>query len=123
MDPVTVIVAALAAGGASGVGETASVAVRDAYETLKSLVGRRLGQGETETGPAEPEAVLVGMLREAGAADDAELLAAARRVLASVRAEAAPALGHDLRGAQGVMINHGGAGARQVNTFPAPPTA
>jgi hypothetical protein len=42
MDPVSLVVAALAAGAASGVGETASDAVRDAYAGLKELVRARL---------------------------------------------------------------------------------
>src|SRR5262245_28026509 len=38
MDPVTLIVAALAAGAASGVGDTASTAIKDGYYGLKRLV-------------------------------------------------------------------------------------
>ncbi|HUZ39247.1 MAG TPA: hypothetical protein VMV17_23235 [Streptosporangiaceae bacterium] len=41
MDPVTLIVTALAAGSASGLAETASAAVKDAYASLKALVTKR----------------------------------------------------------------------------------
>ena len=51
MDPVTLIVTALAAGAAAGVEDTASGMVKDAYTALKRLVRKRLGGG--------PEAELV----------------------------------------------------------------
>ena len=41
MDPVTLILTALAAGAALGVKDTASAAVKDAYEGLKALVKKR----------------------------------------------------------------------------------
>ena len=43
MDPITLIVTALAAGVAQGLQETASATVKDAYACLKALVRRRLG--------------------------------------------------------------------------------
>ncbi|AHH17223.1 hypothetical protein NONO_c24270 [Nocardia nova SH22a] len=43
MDPVTVIVTALATGVAKGVGEAASAAVADAYRGWKALLGRMFG--------------------------------------------------------------------------------
>ena len=41
MDPVTLIVTALAAGAVFGLKDTASAAVKDAYAGLKALVKRR----------------------------------------------------------------------------------
>jgi hypothetical protein len=41
MEPVTLILTALGAGAALGVKDTASAAVRDAYEGLKGLVVER----------------------------------------------------------------------------------
>ena len=41
MDPITLIVAALAAGAAAGLGDTASQAIKDAYAGLKGLIKRR----------------------------------------------------------------------------------
>ena len=45
MDPITLIVTALAAGAALGVTDTASQTVKDAYAGLKALVRKRLGGG------------------------------------------------------------------------------
>ena len=45
MDPITLIVTALAAGAALGVQDTASAMVKDAYASLKALVKKRLGGG------------------------------------------------------------------------------
>src|ERR1700722_6846176 len=42
MDPVTLIVAALVAGAAAGLKDTASSAIKDAYNGLRGLVLRRL---------------------------------------------------------------------------------
>ena len=42
MDPITLIVTALAAGAALGVKDTTSSAVKDAYAGLKALVRKRL---------------------------------------------------------------------------------
>ncbi len=80
IESVDLVVAALAAGAAAGLTETASTAVGDAYQGLKSLTRRALRRGGVDEEPTDP-----GELREAlAAADagaDAELLAAARRVL------------------------------------------
>ena len=44
MDPITLIVTALAAGAALGITDTASSAIKDAYAGLKALVKKRLGK-------------------------------------------------------------------------------
>ena len=44
MDPITLIVTALAAGAALGVKDAASSAVKDAYAGLKALVSKRLAR-------------------------------------------------------------------------------
>jgi len=41
VDPVTLLVTALSTGAATGVGETATTAVKDAYGKLKSLLASR----------------------------------------------------------------------------------
>ena len=43
MDPISLIVAALAAGASAAVKDTAGQAVKDAYSGLKALVKRKLG--------------------------------------------------------------------------------
>ena len=45
MDPITLIVTALAAGAALGAQDTVSAMVKDAYAGLKVLVRKRLGGG------------------------------------------------------------------------------
>lgn len=85
VDPVTLIVTALGTGAALGVKETASAAVKDAYEGLKSSVkkrfaGREDGQmvlAQYEKYPAKWEPMLAGELTEAGADQDGDLIAAA----------------------------------------------
>jgi hypothetical protein len=90
MDPVTLIVTALATGAANALSDSA---VRDAYESLKSLVRRRLGRSqdgqlalrEHATAPERWEQQLRTALAEAGADGDAELLRAAESVLRIVQ--------------------------------------
>ena len=54
MDPITLIVTALASGAALGVTDTASSAVKDAYAELKALVKKRLaGRPDAELVLAE----------------------------------------------------------------------
>lgn len=89
MDPVTVIVTALAAGAAMGLKDTAGAAVKDAYGSLKALVKKRLAtrvDGELvlarhEEAPLAWEGPLVAELTAAGAADDAGLVAAAQALM------------------------------------------
>jgi hypothetical protein len=99
MDPITVIVGALVAGVAAAAKPTAEQAVKDAYAGLKALIQRKFGDRgdvaaaveQVEAKPAsEPrQAVLQEELAEAGAADDAEVLAAAKELLALMQPQAA----------------------------------
>ena len=74
MDPITLIVTALAAGAALGLTETASAAVKDAYASLNALVRKRFtGRPEAElvltkheTAPEVWRAPLTAELGEAG---------------------------------------------------------
>jgi hypothetical protein len=89
MDPITLIVAALAAGGALGLKETASAAVNDAYAGLKALAKKRLGGGpeaelvlaKHEKAPKTWQAPLMAQLAEAGADGDRDLIEAAQALL------------------------------------------
>jgi len=89
MDPITLIVAALAAGASAGaldaLKDDTKAAAKDAYGKLRSLV-RRLFHGNTaaevilaehESDPKTYDAALAKKLTEAGAANDADLVAAA----------------------------------------------
>jgi len=127
VDPITLIVTALAAGAALGVQGTASAMVTDAYAGLKALVKKRLGGGpgaelvlaRHEQAPETWQAPLMTELAGTGADRDRDLIAAAEALLDLV-SEAKGEAGKyavDTRGAQGVQI---GDGNRQDNVFNAP---
>jgi hypothetical protein len=94
VDPVSVIMAALAAGAAAGLSDTGSTALKDAYQEVKRLAatrfrGRPAGEVALERHSAKPEQwgpALEAELAEAGAAEDHELLEAADRLLGLVDA-------------------------------------
>jgi hypothetical protein len=89
MDPVTLIVAALAAGASAGVTDTAAQVVKDAYAGLKALVLRRVKDTpagevavlEHEKDPEVWSAPLAKTLTTTGADRDPELVAAAQRLM------------------------------------------
>jgi hypothetical protein len=124
MDPITLIVTALAAGAVSGITESASSAVKDACVSLKALVRKRLaGRPDAELvlarheqAPQTWQAPLAAMLGEAGADRDTDLVAAAQAVLRLVDAAGAGAGKYavDVRDAQGVQVGDLG---RQHNVF------
>jgi hypothetical protein len=127
MDPITLIVTALAAGAALGVQDTASEMIKDAYASLKALVKKRLGSGpdaelvlaKHERAPETWQAPLMAELEETGAAGDRDLIAAAQALL-DLAGEAGGRAGKytvDVRGAQGAQI---GDHNRQDNVFNAP---
>jgi hypothetical protein len=128
MDPVTLIVAALAAGAAQGVSETASGAVRDAYDGLKAKVrgwfggqpSKELVLVEHEKSPDTWQAPLQAALTETGAAGDPAVVEAAQQLMALLDAAGTQSGKYlvDLRGAQGVQV---GDHNTQMNTFTTPP--
>jgi hypothetical protein len=91
MDPVTLLVTAVALGAASGLRDTAAAVVRDAYQGLKSLIVSRYPDVDVTAVERRPQSVakrdsLREDLVEAGAANvDAELLDAAWRVVEVLR--------------------------------------
>jgi len=123
MDPITLIVTALAAGAALGVQDTASAMVKDAYAGLKALVRRRLGGdpgaemmlARHEQAPDTWQAPLRAELTRTGAERDADLIAAARTLLDMVGESGKYVV--NVRGAQGVQV---GDHNRQDNVFNAP---
>ena len=114
MDPVSLIVAALAAGAAVGLKDTASGAVKDAYEGVKALITRRvegrrdgtLVLARFEEDPQAWERPLVAELTAAEAGKDADLVAAAQALirLADEAGYRAGKYEVDLRGSQGVQV-------------------
>lgn len=99
MDPVSLIVAALVAGASAGLKDTASSAIKDAYNGFKKLVGGKLaGRPRGEMALAEHEGdpetwdkPLVKELTEAGAGDDAAVIAAAQALMQLIDAEGSAA--------------------------------
>ena len=126
MDPITLIVTALAAGAAQGMTDNASEMVKEAYASLKARVKEKLGAkpsaevvlAEHEQAPETWQAPLVAELAEAGADRDHELIAAAQALLDLIgEAGGAGKYTVDVRGSQGVQIGDHG---RQDNVFNAP---
>jgi hypothetical protein len=127
MDPITLIVTALAAGAAAGLTDAASSAVKDAYTSLKALVAKRLaGRPDAELVLTKHEqapqtwcAPLMAELADAAADRDPNLIGAAQALLDLVDEAGARAGKYtvDVRGARGVQI---GDYTRQDNVFNAP---
>lgn len=127
MDPVSLIVAALAAGAVAGAQNTATEAVKDAYAGLKALVASRLrgqaaGAMALDRHAARPEqwgGALEAELVEVGAGEDPAVVAAAQRLMEVVDPAGAQSGKYlvDLRGAQGVQVRDRNT---QTNTFTTP---
>jgi hypothetical protein len=90
VDPVMLIVAALAAGASAGLGDAASQAIKDAYAGLKGLIKRRFaGNAKAEETladhEADPETYAKPMEKQlvaSGAAEDRSVIEAAQRLMA-----------------------------------------
>lgn len=128
MDPVTLIVTALATGASAGTIEALKDDVRDTvkrtYGKLRGLAKKRIAgrpDGELalerhESAPQRWESVLAGELTEAGAASDADLVAAAKALMELVD-EAGARTGKynvTITDSKGVQV---GDGNIQVNRF------
>ena len=103
MDPVSLIVLAVAAGAAAGLKDSAADAVKEAYGALKRRIFERhrvdVGAVERKPDSEAKRASLKEDLSDAGAGDDLELRAAARLLIAEVAKHdpgAAQAVGVDL---------------------------
>ena len=114
MEPVTLIIAALAAGAGLGLKDAASSAITDAYSALKTLVSRKLtgrqaGElvlAQHEQAPDVWEKPLAAELSAAGAADDQNLIRAAQAFLTLIDTAGASAGKYRVivRDSQGVQI-------------------
>jgi hypothetical protein len=128
MDPITLIVTALAAGASAGVidalKDNAKDAARAAYARLRGLVGKRvagdpgaqLALAEHEADPKTWEAPLSVKLAQAGAAGDADLVAAAQALMDLIDQAGAKSGKYNvtIKDAKGVQVGDHG---YQVNTF------
>lgn len=128
MEPITLILSALAAGALAGVRDSASGAVKDAYTGLRRLVAARFAGNSTAqvalaehaSDPDTWQAPLAKALAETGVDSDSAVIKAARELMGMLDEAGARAGKYniDLRGAQGVQV--GGHG-QQYNVFNAPP--
>jgi hypothetical protein len=128
MDPITLIITALAAGAAAGaidgLKDTAKDAATAAYGKLRGLVQRRfagrphgeLALTEYQTAPQKWEGLLTAELTEAGADKDQELLDAAKALMDLVDRAGAGRGKYNvtISGGQGIQV---GDGNSQINTF------
>ena len=97
MDPLALILAALTAGATTAVKDTASTAVKDAYNGLKALIQRKLADKpsaelalvEHEKKPDIWKAPLEESFKEAGIDLDVEVVAAARKLMTLVQPQQA----------------------------------
>src|SRR5712672_2769210 len=95
MDPISAILAALVAGAAAAAKGTAETAIKEGYEGFKSLLksklfGKTLATAAVDAHSDDPKAaetVLRPALKDAGADADAQLLEAARALLAKADPE------------------------------------
>ncbi|GAY13608.1 hypothetical protein [Mycobacterium sp. shizuoka-1] len=97
MDPVSIVVAAVALGAQEGIRDTVSTAVKDAYTFLKRLIADRYKGVDPSAVESKPTSKakresLEEDLIDAGAGEDAELLSAAQKLIEAVRTTA-PAAG------------------------------
>lgn len=126
MEPISLLVAALAAGAQAALQDTASAAVKDAYGALKGLIARKFGTKasiaslEEKPASAAKQAAVTEDLVDAGAAADADVLAHARALVEAVERHdsgSAAAIGIDLAGIKAEFLKVGdiaaeGTGAR-----------
>jgi hypothetical protein len=128
MDPVTLIVTALAAGASAGsisaLQDDVKEAVKSAYARLRALATKRVAGHQVaetalaqyEADPKTWEAPLTVTLQQVGAADDADLVAAAKALMDLLDKAGARAGKYNvtIHGGQGIQV---GDRNTQTNTF------
>jgi hypothetical protein len=127
VDPVSLIVGALAAGASAGLRDMATASVKEAYQSLRTAVAARFAGHQPaemvltqyETDPDTWATPLDKALRETRAADDPAVVAAAEQLLRLLDAEGGGvsagdggvAVGGDIRADRGSVaggVIHGG---------------
>ncbi|MFF4893431.1 hypothetical protein [Micromonospora chersina] len=124
LESASIVLGALAGGAVRGLQDSATAAVKDAYQLLRDLLANRLhgnrsGEAALEGYLEEPEVwrlPLQQSLERTGALADPEVLAAARLLLEQLGEAAAAAHVTYVRDSSGVQVNHRG-GNVQHNTF------
>lgn len=95
MDPVTLVVAAIAIGASDGLRDTTKTAISDTYSALKGWIASKYGSVSAEVAGLEQEPeeelrhqLVAKKLSQVGAGDDAELVSLAQALLSAVDDEA-----------------------------------
>lgn len=128
MDPITLIVAALAAGASAGVidalKDDAKDTAKSAYAKLRGLAKKRvagrphgeLALAEYESAPQKWEGLLAVELTESGAANDSGLVAAAKALMDLIDQAGAKSGKYNvtIKDSKGVQVGDQGF---QINTF------
>jgi hypothetical protein len=114
VDPLSLIITAVATGAAAAAKDTAGAAVKDAYAGLRALIVRRLGghreaEDVVERAERQPETeqqTLAGRLLDRGADQDEEMIHAAQAVLLEVDPDGARSGKYDVRisGGKGIVV-------------------
>ncbi|MBI3804968.1 MAG: hypothetical protein HY282_14530 [Nitrospirae bacterium] len=112
MDPISIIVTALATGAAAGLKPTAAKVIQDAYEGIKGLILRKYGETsvpllEKDPASVSRRGVVKEELERAEAGSDPELLTQAKVLLDAVQQhapEAAEKIGVDLEEIKGASL-------------------
>jgi hypothetical protein len=114
MDPLSLILAALAAGAAAALKDAAAQTVKDAYAGLKSLIKRKVASrplaqdviDQHEQAPEVWEKPLQDELKKAGVAEDEEVVRAAQRLLALIDPAGAQAGKYNVTvtGGKGIVV-------------------
>jgi hypothetical protein len=90
MDPITIIVFALATGAAAGLRPTAEKVIKDTYEGIKTLIHRKYGRVDVDVLEADPASearqnVVKEDLQKTEAGKDEELLRQAQVLLDAIQ--------------------------------------
>jgi len=112
MDPVTSIVTALVSGAAAGLQPTVTQAIKDGYASLKALLKRKYAHVSVEQLEQNPTStarrdVVEEDLTKTDAAQDEELLRAAKALLDAIQRQApetAATIGVDLEAIKGASL-------------------
>ncbi|MEA2710612.1 MAG: hypothetical protein QOF78_3213 [Phycisphaerales bacterium] len=116
MEPVTLILTALVAGAAAALKDSASDAVKSAYEALKAKLRPKLApfpgsDAALDHLAEEPDAyrpLLESAVRKSGAADDADIREAAELLLAKAGADSRGAISNvTVNDSRGTIVGHG----------------
>jgi predicted lipid-binding transport protein (Tim44 family) len=113
MDPIGIIVSALASGAAAGLKPAAEKAIKDAYAGLKSMIQRKYSRVDLATLENKPESrskreSVAEDLADAGATGDQELLDLAKALIDSVSKHdktTATVIGVDLEEVKAAYLN------------------